>query len=65
MKLEITVLRNGLLLNVAVGPSSSDPLAQRAVSGTWFARDTTDLIGRLAALVKGEFDPIVDQFDRD
>lgn len=65
MKIEISVVRNGLLVTIDVAPTASDPMAQRSAGGTWFARDTTDALGRIAQVVKGEFDLIVDRLAQD
>jgi hypothetical protein len=65
VKIEIGVIRNGLMVKIEYGPNASDPLAQRQLSGEWFARDTTDAVGRIVEAVKREYDPIVDQLAQD
>lgn len=66
MKIEITTVRNGLLVEIKeLDPTASDPLAQRAGAGIWFARDTTDALGRIAEVVKTECDLFVDQLEKD
>lgn len=65
MKVEISMVRNGFLLKLDPGPSARDPLGQGNDAGTWFCRDTTDLLGRIAKSVKEWGDPIQDQLDRD
>jgi hypothetical protein len=56
MKIEITTVRNGLLVTIEAGPTASDPLAQRDVGGTWFAHNALEACGRISEAVQREYD---------
>jgi hypothetical protein len=64
VKIEITTVRNGLMVHLEASPSPTDPLGFRD-SGSWFARDTTDALGRIAEVVKRVYDPVVDRLEKD
>ena len=58
MKVEISAVRNGLLVKIEIGPTANDPLAQRLEhAGTWFAQDAVDAIGRIAEAVRDSYPP--------
>lgn len=65
MKITIVPCRNGLMVTIDRGPTASDPMSQDPMNGVWYARDSTDALGRIGEAVKGVFDPITDQLHQD
>lgn len=58
MKIEISTVRNGLLVKIEVGATPDDPLAVRALGGTWFANNALEACGRISEAVQREYDRV-------